>query len=182
MRINNKKMMSTTEKELTKVYEVETIGEISKKFHMRIFIGINREFTDADKNAISDCATKLQEAISEQTYRLNPELQQNVIKDREEILACFAGNDIFVEEIPNDYSNSSYSKMFPWFVVTTKKGRIKIGWRKRVINIDWSDSIINKRGDELFAGEKDDTTVCEKSIHAWGYEKATEYIKVLLNS
>ena len=77
--------------------------------------------------------------------------------------------------------------------VTSKLGHIKVGWRRSVINIDWKDSALkveNKHryseshpklrlptGEELFPNES--VTKFETGIHAWGYEKLTEYLKVL---
>ena len=91
----------------------------------------------------------------------------------------FGSETIYVEEIPNGYCNRYCCKHLPWFVVTTKVGRITIGWRKRVINIDWEGSAITKKANELFPQE--DVTKGDKLIHAWGYEKAKEYIGVLLS-
>ena len=171
--------MTEIDEKLKRVYEIETVGEVSKKFHLRILMDIGREFTHEDKMAIQDCANKLQESIYEQTCKLSPKLKEEAEKEREEIINCFQGRIIFVEEIPNGYSNSGYSKMFPWFKVTTKYGHIKIGWRKRVIEIDWSESALAATSKELFSDE--DVTKGDQYIHAWGYEKAKEYLNKLLN-
>jgi hypothetical protein len=103
------------------------------------------------------------------------------------ILTSFPSPLIYVEEVPNEYSNQYYTAMTPWFVVTTHRGRIKVGWRKRVINIDWSDSEVKATGMALFPDEE--TTrgeAYEQSggcyVHAWGYEKLAEYLKVILSA
>lgn len=68
----------------------------------------------------------------------------------------------------------------PWyrlqFKTPTGNHEITIGWRKRVINIDWSKS--GKDLKHLFANEN----VTKESflIHAYGYEKATEYLKKII--
>jgi hypothetical protein len=62
--------------------------------------------------------------------------------------------------------------------VTTSRGVIKIGWRSRVINIDWSESDIKGLAKELFPNEN--VTKEDQYIHAWGYDKAKEYISVLM--
>jgi len=59
----------------------------------------------------------------------------------------------------------------PWWLVKTKHGLIEIGWRKRVISIDWSDTPIRKHV------TKDDVTKDLTSVHAWSLEKAVEYLK-----
>ena len=92
---------------------------------------------------------------------------------------------IYIEEIPNEYTTEGWET--PWALVTTSFGHIKIGWRKRVLLIDWSRTRIEKSGAELFPNE----TVTKGGgageykreqysyIHAWGYEKAVEYLKCL---
>ena len=62
-------------------------------------------------------------------------------------------SNIFVEEIPNGYCNEPCCSRLPWFIVTTPVGHIKIGWRKRVINIDWTNTLQKKNGHELFPNE-----------------------------
>jgi len=78
-------------------------------------------------------------------------------------------------ELANGYwpDCDSYSQLrrdSPWWLVKTRYGLIKIGWRKRVINIDWSGTPY--RGHIT----KDDVTKTESSLHAWGYAKAVEYL------
>ena len=89
-----------------------------------------------------------------------------------------AGFDtIHVETIDSEYCREACCYKYPWIIVTTKKGRIKLGWRKRVINLDWSESDITAMGESLFKGES--TTIGEKYIHCWGKDKALEYLKKL---
>jgi hypothetical protein len=70
--------------------------------------------------------------------------------------------------IPNGYCPCNVCP--PWFEVTTDVGIITIGWRKRVINIEWG----NNNYLHLFKAE--DVTKDEHGIHAWGYERAIEYL------
>jgi len=89
-----------------------------------------------------------------------------------------AGFDaVYVEPIDNRYCGQACCWASPWIIVTTQKGRIQLGWRKSVINIDWSESDIDLDGREIFKDEK--VTTGEKYIHAWGYEKAIEYLTKL---
>jgi hypothetical protein len=60
-----------------------------------------------------------------------------------------------------------------WWFVKTNCGWIKIGWRKRVINIDWSDT-----GIECDVTE-DDVTKEKTMVHAYSTESAIQYLKVL---
>jgi len=73
----------------------------------------------------------------------------------------------------------------PWWLIKTKYGLIEIGWRKRVINIDWSDtgyrSGVSKFADgrDIDVLTKDDVTKDESMVHAYGYAKAVQYLSSL---
>lgn len=60
-----------------------------------------------------------------------------------------------------------------WWFVKTSRGWVKIGWRKRVINIDWTHTDIRKKPTE------DDVTKYDNCVHAWSIEKAIEYVRNL---
>jgi hypothetical protein len=136
--------------------------------------------SDELKEVVYECSKKIQNIILEELIKKDPESLE-VAKEREKmIIDCFDGREIFVKKIPNGYCSQSCCKHLPWFEVTTSKGIITIGWRKRVICISWDNSIINSGAEELFPNE--DVTKFDKTIHAWGYDKAKAYIKVLLSS
>lgn len=82
----------------------------------------------------------------------------------------------FVEprQIQNEYCRCEYCA--PWFAVSTQHGIIKVGWRKRVINLDYSGLKVDVP-DELFKLE--DCTKWHGGIHAWGYDKLTEYLTAI---
>lgn len=84
----------------------------------------------------------------------------------------------YPEAVFNEIANGYYAGdpcMPPWFHVRTHIGVIEIGWRKRVINIDWSRCRFgNKDIAALFKDEN--VTVGETYVHAWGKEKAVEYL------
>jgi hypothetical protein len=82
-------------------------------------------------------------------------------------------------ELVNPYwpRNSNYYKTIvesPWWLVKTKYGNIQIGWRKRVICIDWADIAPLRK-----VITADDVTKDLDSIHAWSNEKALEYLTAL---
>jgi hypothetical protein len=92
--------------------------------------------------------------------------------------------EIRLTETPNQYCPCE--KCAPWYHVATKFGTFLIGWRKRVINIDWSNVIKTlkqrkklpkKSIASLFNGEN--VTKGSDSIHAWGKEKAVEYLTLI---
>jgi hypothetical protein len=77
---------------------------------------------------------------------------------------------VAMDEVKNRYRNSLAAP--PWFAVTTEMGFFVIGWRKRVIHIEWKD--INLPGDHF-----DDLGVVTHGldyVHAWDIKKAVEYL------
>ena len=98
---------------------------------------------------------------------------------------CEAAGFVFaMTPIPNEYCPCE--SCAPWYMIEFQlvvdkrpvaEGFIKIGWRKRVINIDISKvttSGIHLNLSTLFADE--DVTKGLDHIHAWGKEKCIEYL------
>ena len=81
-------------------------------------------------------------------------------------------NSIKMEEIPNQYCPCE--RCTPWYRVRTEFGFFEIGWRKRVISINWRAINRNDRFGELFSEEN--VTQDKDYIHAWGWDKAKEYM------
>lgn len=130
---------------------------------------------EQDHSWVSSLGHKAHDAIQESEYRKDPERPGRDAKTKAELLECFekAGcGPIYVKEIPNEYWRTMCE---PWLLVTTKIGPIKIGWRKRVINICWEDSDLKTKAEELFP--KEDVTKHDRLIHAWSYDKAVEYLR-----
>jgi hypothetical protein len=90
-----------------------------------------------------------------------------------ELRAVFllAGIEILhVDEIVNGYWPPVYVSVPPWFLVTTKYGVLKVGWRKRVLSIEWTRTKVRGR---ITA----DHVTCEEDYtHAWTFAKAVEYM------
>jgi len=79
-------------------------------------------------------------------------------------------------EIVNQYAGKSYPGRTleePWWLVKTECGLIQIGWRKRVINIDWSDTNVITVGNLI---TEDSVTKWEHGVHAPNKLKAAEYM------
>jgi hypothetical protein len=134
---------------------------------------------------VSMAARDIENDIQRISFVRDPEEIEARANMKARIIASFPSGAIYVEEIPDEYAPGSYyTAMTPWFMVTTHRGRIKVGWRKRVINVDWSDSEIKTCGEELFPDE--DVTKSRKFdgcyVHAWGYDKLAEYLKVILSA
>lgn len=162
--------------EYKEVYHSESWGP-SGLMGVKIMVAIDRKFTDNDKWAASELCATMREKLQEETMDLDPTTAKKAAKEKSDIVALFT-RPIFVEEIPNGYAVSWYNKHLPWFKVTTPLGHITIGWRKRVIEIDWSGTTIDASAEDLFPAEH--TTKHKQSIHAWGLEDAKKYIEVIM--
>lgn len=109
--------------------------------------------------------------------RTKSHLRQETI-DRYLAAISSAGIDCsWCEIIPHGYSDDAYYWSTPWITAYTSIGPLTIGWRKRVIVLDWSKSLFTQLADELFPDEN--VTKREQIIHCWGYEKLDEYLGVL---
>lgn len=128
------------------------------------------------QKSLRDAAEIISKQIKRQLYASSDEAIRHAKLQEEGITALFSA-PIYIEKIPNGYCNDSCCEHLPWFVVTTKIGRITIGWRKRVLSIDWSQTPAASAA-ELFPNKN--VTKGEKSIHAWSYEDARKYLKVIL--
>ena len=150
-------------------------------FGIRVEVAATK-LPDLDTKAIriaTDKATKLisdeiQAAIKANDSKTPSEISKN------KMLTDLFPDPIFIEEIPNGYCSDWCCRHLPWFVVTTKVGRIKIGWRKSVISIDWSETRNTKTSDELFKDEE--VTMGERYIHAYGIKNAERYVNCILEN
>lgn len=126
----------------------------------------------------SDFLLKLREQISMAWAKENEADKRNEhVAELAELFKSAGFDTIHVETIDSKYCSESCCYKYPWIIVTTQKGRIKLGWRKRVMNLDWSESDITAMGEILF--KEENTTKGEKYIHCWSKEKAVEYLTKL---
>lgn len=83
--------------------------------------------------------------------------------------------DYSLRAVKNEYGSESYNGY--WFIVCTSDGDVKLGWRKRVIEITWLDNYKKFK----FNGDGEDVTKkfsgCERYIHADSEQKAIEYLR-----
>ncbi len=97
------------------------------------------------------------------------------------VRAMFAMAEIPIEGEPlrleNQYHNPTLTgnKVYyhPWWFVKTPRGWIMIGWRKRVIEIEWKETDIRHVVTE------DQVTKGEDHVHAYSEEDAIKYLKEL---
>ena len=87
--------------------------------------------------------------------------------------------DYTFELLPNGYCNRRCCSHIPWFKFHTIDGDIIIGWRKRVISIEWQE---NYKPFDMKLFSKEDVTKWNRGIHAWGENKAYEYLQKVVNA
>ena len=146
---------------------------------LKILLRLPRELTKEEDNIILKAGEDILNAIERVNYTLDPKVQAQAMEEKAKLIACFP-EPIFVEELPNGYSmNDPYFSQFPWFRVTTKIGPFGIGWRKRVINLDWSETIVTAQANELFPNHEG--TKFDYSIHCSDYTYAKQCIERLMN-
>lgn len=78
--------------------------------------------------------------------------------------------------IPNEYCGDP-TCCGPWFLVRTEVGNFKVGWRKRVINLEWAGEGIGPKRNLLSLFRREDVTKDPNHIHAWGREKLIDYLQ-----
>lgn len=127
--------------------------------------------------AAYEAADKVTTEVRAAAIAQDPAALRRAADDKAALLGLFPCR-IFVDEIPNGYGQSWHNRHLPWFIVTTAIGRFKIGWRKRVIHIEWTETVGTKPAEALFADE--DVTKADRVIHAWSLEKAKQYIDTIL--
>ncbi len=161
------------------VANTESVGKESFGIKIQMASSTIRDLTSLtidEMRVLRAAVESIESAFTEATNKANPARQLVIAKERGDLVNLFTC-PIFVEEIPNGYCSRACCKDKPWLIVTTKFGRIKIGWRKSVISIDWSQSTIVNTAEGLFPDEN--VTKDGKLIHAWGLASAGRYIKVL---
>lgn len=92
--------------------------------------------------------------------------------------------DYHFELLPNGYCNRDCCSHIPWFLFHTIDGDIIMGWRKRVISIEWQENYKPFDMKALFGNEN--VTKWEQNgrrgIHAWSNDKAYEYLNKVLQA
>lgn len=77
---------------------------------------------------------------------------------------------------PNNEHYAEIRRESPWWLVLTDHGVIEIGWRKRVISIDWEGTHVRE------SVTSDDVTKDTTYVHAWSMSKAVQYLDSLSNA
>ena len=159
-------------------------GAVGIKIMLAIDPVLSKEDEWALWGTFSDAVEMIKSAVMEYTISQNPEAQAEAADQKRNIISLF-DSPIYVEEIPNCYCDRWCCKHLPWFVVTTRIGRFKIGWRKQVISIDWTETTNKQSGAALFPDEgvtKSSQSSDRRFIHAWDHENAREYIQKIMEA
>ena len=107
-----------------------------------------------------------------------------VKKSEAEIRALLLLSGITFDRIDPTINAYDSERFDPWWIVRMTLpdtdgglpkgiGNLLIGWRKRVLDIDWCDF-----GFKCVVTQ-DDVTKSETHVHAWSYSKAIEYLMEL---
>lgn len=172
----------------TEVHRHEAYGATSLGVQILVHVG-DVKLSEDEINQIRRLGDQVMKIIHTAEVKADPEKVRIGKEETAALLACFGDNqdsgftrrlNISHTELPNGYCSQPCCILNPWLKVQTFRGPITIGWRKRVINIDWSESNIALSANDLFPSE--DVTKGDKYIHAWGYEKAKAYLAVLMQS
>jgi len=141
---------------------------------------LQRELTRNDKELIGKIISELRTGLSFESDRINPKkikARADWIETAKNIFQRARFDLVYIEEIPNEYWETPND---PWLIVTTQFGHFKVGWRKRVIVIDWSRTVLETWAAKIFPDEN--VTMEGKKIHAWGYDKMESYLIQIRNA
>ena len=169
--------------EATSQESVGVLGAYGVKIFVKMARPLDRDMDiygqegdDYSHTGISFLSDQIRNRLMRTTVLTDPERPAKMAELEAAFRSLF-DTPIFVRQIPNEYSGDPYYVNRPWFEVTTPVGLFTLGWRKRVISIDWSKTVGTKFAFELFANES--TTMSGRTIHAWTYAKARAYIQAI---
>lgn len=161
-------------------------GKDKHDFAVVIKARLNHEITEEEKDAVQKVQQILKDAFTKGANFRDSEVHTHAARQRSELIGCFGHKALYVDDIPNGYCSRGCCAYYPWFIVTTPVGRIKIGWRKRVIHLEWTDSQIEGKAEDIFPHEEAwpgyETTQYDKVIHAHSVDAATRYIGRLMEA
>ena len=153
-------------------------------FGIRISVLLERDLSESEQKLCRDFIYDLTDAVDD-TNALNNVVLRKEGEARAQVLERLFEQPIYAERVKNSYEGDRVAGQIasPWLRVTTSVGHFVVGWRKRVINIDYSG--INVKG---LAAVQDadpfsaiDVTKTSTSIHAWGLENARNYIATIID-
>jgi hypothetical protein len=168
--------MTENAKGWPRVHYRESSGERSR-CGIELYADVGRPLTERDERAIWHAMQTLEQELGAETARLDPEniaWKARWLEDARTTFRAAGLGPVYVREIDNEYCGPKCCPHRVWLLVTTPVGVIKIGWRKHVMAIDWSASDVTATASDLFPDE--DVTKGARMIHAYSYDKATDYL------
>ena len=140
----------------------------------------SREFNEEEKQYISQKLHEIFQGLENLIIKNDPEVIDKKSQWDKDVRLVFQKAEIssvYFQKIPSQYApNDPY---YPdWYRVTTPKGIITLGPRKRVYEIDYSEL----EGDKIPANdlfEKENVTASEFYVHAWSIDKLIEYLEII---
>lgn len=158
--------------------QIASHESFSSKFDLGVKVNVSlQNMTEKEKQIVAHMASDCHNRLVQERINTDPENIAIGQEEEENLKACFPYL-IHVKKVENPYFAGYTNKSR--LIVTTQKGPISVHLRKRVIEIDWSDSDVKASAFDMFPDE--DVTKSNQLIHAWSYAKATEYIKKILES
>lgn len=134
-------------------------------------------------NVSMDMSDAFFTAVGKAQFNHSPVYKAEVENLKKVFLQFFAAAGLpseYAHEIPNEYwPETCVLKRLksPWFRIHTTLGGFKVGWRKSVIELDWSDTCIRGKSREIFPDEN--VTRDDHYIHCDNWEFFGNYLKKL---
>lgn len=168
------------------LYGIESLGDGAlKRVGVRVMVHVD-DPTLLDNEDVRHAGSKAVDAVllalRLEAKRRDPMTEVQRLTEKEAFTAAFIAAGfpvIYMEPVENEYWRSGPEAMeSPWYVVTTPIGHFKVGWRKRVIVLDWTRTTIKTPASTVFHTE--DVTMGDCMIHCWGYDKLHQYLRMLV--
>lgn len=166
---------ATNERGWPRAHFIHTSGQ--SECGLDLYVKLDRPLTEDDEQVIAEAMRELSRDLLAESARLHPDnvrWKEGWLREARAMFADAGLAAIHVREIDNEYCGPKCCPHRVWLRVTTRLGVVKVGWRKSVMVVDWAESDVTETAKDLFAGE--DVTKGDRMIHAWSYEKATEYL------
>jgi len=148
-----------------------------------VAVTTSRQLTKEEGYIVSDAIDNIIDEIFRLRVSRDPEMQNKRVLVLANLRQCLLDNKVVTapKEVPNTYCSRYCCWHKPWLSFEeTPIGPLTIGWRKRVIQITWTDVILKKTPMEILPEE----TVTKEHglIHAYSYEDATKYLGRLFSA
>lgn len=143
---------------------------------------INENYVASEDAAfeLSDLLDKAKVIIHKDIAQQSPTVRENIKQQRAALLACIPVYYHF-EETANRYwgTGSVLTYTSPWYRVLCPIGYITIGWRKRVIEVNLSESIFDAADTMAIMKQKISNTIGQNFFHANDYQEARGCLEYL---